>query len=203
MEAMAVLNNIQFNKSIQLGNISVLNPVFGQGAETNSNKELLYNWRKLRKTFNIDGEDQFKQDGTIKLLSLAERAYLEYADIMDRVNDRWQAQEFSKFKPAMTELQSSLQPNNVEESLEALNQLKTKLEKDFGMNKDILTRGENKGKSIYSEVQNYDQQYTKQMYQITLRAIAELSGFDIRQETKAHSSFLDSLNILEMVCLEI
>jgi hypothetical protein len=28
------------------------------------------------------------------------------------------------------------------------------------------------------------------MYQITLRAIAELSGFDIRQETKAHSSFL-------------
>lgn len=197
MEAMAVLNNIQFNKSIQLGNISVLNPVFGQGAETNSNKELLYNWRKLRKTFNIDGEDQFKQDGTIKLLSLAERAYLEYADIMDRVNDRWQAQEFSKFKPAMTELQSSLQPNNVEESLEALNQLKTKLEKDFGMNKDILTRGENKGKSIYSEVQNYDQQYTKQMYQMTLRAIAELNGFDIRQETKAHSSFLDSLNILE------
>jgi hypothetical protein len=40
---------------------------------------------------------------------------------MDRVNDRWQAQEFSKFKPAMIELQSSLQPNNVEESLEALN----------------------------------------------------------------------------------
>ena len=35
------------------------------------------------------------------------------------------------------------------------------------------------------------------MYQITLRAIAELSGFDIRQETKAHSSFSDSLNILE------
>ena len=31
---------------------------------------------------------------------------------------------------------------------------------------------------------------------MVLRAIAELSNFDIRQEVKAHNSYIDSLNIL-------
>ena len=197
MEAMAVLNNLNFNADVKVGNISVINPVFGQGAETNSNKELLYNWRKLRQVYDIQGDDKFSNDGPLQLLSLAERTYLEYADIMDRVNDRWQKAEFNKFQPVMTELNDAIIPNNIEDSLAALTKLKDKLEKDFAMNKDILTKGENKGKSIYSEMQNYDQSYTKQMYQMVLRSIAELSGFDIRQEVKAHSNWIDSLNVLE------
>lgn len=195
METMAILNTLNFNKDVQIANVSVLNPVLGQGIETNSNKELLYNWEKLRKTFELEGEDKFKSH--IKLLTLAEKVNIEYQDIMERINDRWLRAEFAKFKPAVTELQNALLPSNIDGCLIALNELKTKLERDFKMSQDIITKGENTGKSIYSDYQNYDQQYAKQMYQLVMRAIADLSGFNIRQEVKAHTNYLDSINILE------
>jgi hypothetical protein len=44
----------------------------------------------------------------------------------------------------------------VEESISALMDIKTKLEKNFGMAKDIITKGENTGKSVYADYQNYD-----------------------------------------------
>lgn len=194
METMAILNTLSFNKDVQIANVSVLNPILGQGTETNSNKELLYNWEKLRLTFNLEDEDKFQNQ--YKLLSLAEKVNIEYQDILARINDRWQKSEFLKFQPSITSLQNALLPNNIDECLIALNELKTKLERDFRMSQDILTKGENKGKSIYADYQNYDQQYAKQMYQIVMRAIAELNGFNIRQEVKAHTDYLDSTNFL-------
>ena len=195
METMAILNTIAFNKDVEIANVSVLNPILGQGMETNSNKELLYNWETLRRKFDLQGEDKFKTH--IKFLTLAEKVNIEYQDIMSRINDRWQKAEFAGFQPVVTELQNALLPNNVDESLAALNELKVKLERDFRMSQDILTKGENKGKSIYADYQNYDQQYAKTMYQIVLRAIAELSGFNIRQEVKAHTDYLDSVRFWE------
>lgn len=194
MEAMAVLNTMEFNKPIQISNIAVLNPIYGQGTEANSNKELMYNWQRLRQVFDLKGENKF--GNSIKLLSLAEKTNREYQDIMSRVNDRWQQQNLANFKPAFTQLQSALIPNNIEESINALMDIKTKLEKNFGMAKDIITKGENTGKSVYADYQNYDQQYIKTIYQMVLRSIAELSGLDIRQEVKAHSNWIDSVNIL-------
>ena len=131
METMAILNTLSFNKDVQIANVSVLNPILGQGTETNSNKELLYNWEKLRLTFNLEGEDKFKNQ--YKLLSLAEKVNIEYQDILARINDRWQKSEFLKFQPSITSLQNALLPNNVDECLIALNELKTKLERDFRM----------------------------------------------------------------------
>lgn len=194
METMAVLNTMEFNKPLQIANIAVLNPIYGQGTEANSNKELMYNWQKLRQTFDLEGDNKFGD--SIKLLSLAEKTNIEYQDIMSRVNDRWQQQNLANFKPAFTQLQGALIPNNTEESINALMDIKAKLEKSFGMSKDIITKGENTGKSIYADYQNYDQQYVKTLYQMVLRSIAELSGLDIRQEVKAHDNWLDSVNIL-------
>jgi hypothetical protein len=76
----------------------------------------------------------------------------------------------------------------------ALNELRTKLEKDFNMKLDVVDK---EGTSMHSGVQEYDSQYSKTLYQAVNKAILELNNFDVRQALEDHDSWLESIHILE------
>lgn len=191
MEAMFVLNNIQFNKGIELGKIQVISP-FSTSAMgiTATNKELSYNWKKLMqisRNLKLDIKDNFSS-GEIKLINTAEQCFQEFQEIMRRAHNP----KYQNFEPALNSLQQALIPNNVEQTIKSLMDLKKILENQFQMDKDL----DYKGQSIHSSMQEYDNQYNKTLYQMVNKALLELNGIDIRQSLKDHDKYLESWNVL-------
>lgn len=197
METMFVLNNMKFNKSIQLGKIQVISPFHEALGLSASNKELNYNWKKLmqisKNKLKLDIEDNY-YNGNIKLLSNTEQCFQEFQEILRRIGDstRKQDQNYKKFEPALSKFQSALVINNVEEQLIALDELRRQLENDFGMSKDL----DNEKRSIHSGIEDYDQQYAKTLYQSVSKAILELSRFDVRQALHDHDQWIQTFDIL-------
>lgn len=195
IEAMLVLNNLTFNKGIELGSIQVISPFSTAMGLTASNKELDYNWKKLMqiaKRLNLDITDKYKS-GEIKMLSNAEQCFQEFQEVLRRTSKIKTAGNYKQFEPIVTNLHNALVPNNIDEALLQLQELRKILEKDFKMNKDL----NNKEESIHSGLQDYDQQYAKTLYQAVNKAILELNNFNIRQALEDHDSWIQSVHILE------
>lgn len=198
MESMLILNNLNFNKTVQIGGIQVINPFSDALGLTASNKELMYNWKKLihfSKGLELNINDKFANK-QIKLLSDVEKCYFEFQDILARVDGskKYVAGNFDQLKPLVNDLYQALIPNNVEEVLASLEKLKKELEKNFqSLTNDI----DNEGNSIHSNIQNYDQQYSKTLYQIVNKAILDLNNFNIRQTLEDHHKLIQSTHILQ------
>lgn len=200
IEAMLVLNNLNFGGQLQLGGIQVINPgnstyqVASSGIAAATNKELKYNWDRLMyvgKRVGLKIDDQFKS-GKIKLISNAEQCYQEFQEVLRRIGDRKVQGNYKNFQPILNQLHSALVPNNIEEILIQLNELRRLLEKDFAMNVDI-----EQGRSKHNGITDYDNQYAKTLYQAVNKAILELNNIDIRQSLEDHDSWIQSLRIWE------
>lgn len=195
IEAMLVLNNIGFSKNVQLGGIQVISPFSTAMGLTASNKELKYNWTKLMsiaKGLDLDITDNFN-NGNIKMLSNAEQCFQEFQEVLRRVTYHKVEGNYEQFKPIVTQLHSALVPNNVDDALAALDELRSKLEKEFKMGKDV----DRDGRSLHSGIVGYDQQYAKTLYQSVNKAILELNNFNVRQSLKDHDSWLESVHIIQ------
>jgi len=59
IETMLVLNHLGFNRSIEIGNISVLHPNSKTTGLTASNRELLYCWNRLNSLSPVNGINKF------------------------------------------------------------------------------------------------------------------------------------------------
>lgn len=191
MEAMLVLNSINFDKSVQIGKIDVISSYSTYAGLSMSNKELMYCWKKFQ---NISPtEDKFKT-GQLKILTTAEACYLEFKEILSRVGEQntERSSLYEAFKPALSEFHKAISVNNVEEALSALHELRKELEITFGMDKDLQ-----QGKSRHLGLRNYDDDYERILYQQVSKAILELSNFNIRQSLTDHDSWLQSLNIFK------
>jgi hypothetical protein len=156
-----------------------------------SNKELLYCWNRLNHLKAIEGTNNF-ENNNIKMLTKAEACYAEFAEILNRVGDRKdeQASNFQQFKSAVNELHKALPINNVEAALSALYELRSKLEENRNIKKDIV-----KGRSVHTGLRNYDDDYERILYQQVSTAILELNKFDVRQALTDHDKYLQSMNI--------
>lgn len=198
METMHVLNSIHFSQPISLGKIQLISTIQQNGLSA-SNKELMYCWNKFRaleKYMNdapAEYTDNFGKDGNIKMLSDVELCYNEFNEIMARVGEGYVSRKLNACKPVLQELQMSIVPGNTEETLIQLRKLEQYLKKEFSavLGKDV--RG---GKSIHSELQDYDAQYAKTLYARVLLAMAEIRNIPLRQILKDHDNWMEHSNIL-------
>ena len=197
MEAMLVLNNITFSKPVNLGGIQVISPFSKAMGLTASNRELNYNWKRLMqvaKRINLEIDDKF-HNKDYRFLTNPEKCFQEFQEIMRRVGAAGNkvSGNYKQFESAVNKLQNALVPNNVDEALAALDELRKTLENDFKMREDLDT----KENSVHSGIQEYDQQYAKTLYQAVNKAILELNNFDIRQSLEDHDSWIQSVHILQ------
>ncbi len=194
MEAMLVLNNIQFNRTVQIGRIDVISP-FSEVAQglTATNKELKYNWDKLMKLKPLNQVNQFGK-GTIKMLTKTEQCYQEFQEILSRLhkNNSKLLNDYREFEPVLEQLFAYM-PTNVEATISKLMELRSILENDkHRMGKTL----DNDGNSRHSGLKDYDQDYDRNLYQLVSAAILELRNFNIRQNIKDHDPYLESVHIL-------
>ena len=194
IEAMLVLNNIDFGGEISLGGIRVLDPhqskITGEGGGlTARNKELMYSWKALQQ-FRTKKDDKY---GTkIKMLSDVEVCYQEMQNILDLVGTTGYGGKFEKLKPAVSRLHDAIIPDKYDRDLaiDALTELRKILEDElgsFGMYIDL----DRNGKSIHKGLQNYDQQYVLTIYQKISQAILDLSNVQTRQLLQSHGKYID------------
>ena len=196
IETMLVLNNMTHNKPMQLGKIQVITPWGEARGLSASNKELDYNWKKMMQIARkekLEITDNYRKGG-IKLLSNVEQCFQEFQEILRRANSSQRStdEKYKKLEPMINKLESVININNIEEQLILLNELREKLEKDFGMNKDI----DNEKRSIHSGVKNYDDNYTQILYQMVAKSILELNKFNVRQALHDHDHWMQTFDIL-------
>ena len=199
METMLVLNNLKFNKPINIGKMQVISP-FGNDAQglSASNNELKYNWNKLiqvstKNPSDADIQEDNFNNGSIKLLSKTEQCYLEFKEILEnRLDPTNLGSRYQPLKPLSDTLYGSMQVKDREGALLALNNLRKSLEESFVLNKDIDRKGDN----YHSKLESYDSQYAKTLYQQVSQAILDLNNFEVRQTLKDHDNYLESAHIL-------
>jgi hypothetical protein len=108
IEAMLVLDNLTFNKDIRIGNLQVISPFSTAMGLTASNKELMYNWKKLMyfsSKLDLEIDDKYKSK-QIKLITNAEQCFLEFQEIMKRASSAGGAKAgmYAGFESAVNKL---------------------------------------------------------------------------------------------------
>ena len=187
IETMLVLNHLGFNRSIEIGNISVLHPNSKTTGLTASNRELLYCWNRLNSLSPVNGINKF-QNGSIKLISKTEQCYQEFQEIISRA-DEYTRRKFNAFTPYLDNLQRGLGPNNREECIQALKSLANEILKLYGSK---LTGG---GDS-HIGIDDYEHDYSRILYQNVMSAILELSNINVRQIHEDNKKILQNWNIV-------
>ena len=180
MEIMAALNTIpsMFDNAI-IGNISVINPYFEQKITTN-NKQLLYNFNQLQTLGNL-GENNFSINGETNKILMASTAEL----IRQRFNSVFTEMErsgysgnlgnFKKFKSIVSEWDSFMRnPVILREKLLALSR---QLENEFNLTGPIKELNTTPEYQIYQDIQT---------------AIAEIDGFDFKQQLDGHDAYISN-----------
>lgn len=200
MEAMLVLNNLNFSQPVNIGKISMMSfnskSEKAHGLEA-SNKELMYSWNKLNQVAPIAQPNTLSsKDSSVKFLTKLEQAEAELKYILSQITksqNRATIDRFSKFNPALTTLTGIVGATtlNVQNAIDALNNLRKTLESEFNMDQDLNAAG----KSIHSETGLYNTQYAKTLYQYISQALLELQGIDIHQELHPQSKYLQSARI--------
>lgn len=189
MEAMLVLNSMNFSKPIELGLIDVINPFQAEGLSA-SNKELAYSWNKLNSLIPVN-DNQF-QKGHIKLLTKTEQCYKEFREVLSRVessNNRFLRDKFNKIEPAVSTLHDHLQ-GNTEQIIQDLLSLSEKLVSNSqGLLRDVTD-------SRLQGLRRYDLDYDYHLYSMIQGAILELRNFKVRQNIKDHRKYFEHSNIL-------
>ena len=191
MEAMVVLNNLNFSQSIVLNKIHVINPGTQSTALAASNKELLYNWKRLQKLNKLDGNDLYMQ-GKIKLTSKVEQLMTTYQDIMSRANKRDNA-ILSKHSKLFEEV-DNLKFTDKYELLNKLNELRRSFEKEHTEARQDMVNGEI---AIHSGLRDYDSDYIRTLYQLITNTILELNNMDVRQAYINHHPYLENSNFIK------
>jgi Skp family chaperone for outer membrane proteins len=108
---------------------------------------------QVAKRINLEIDDKFHSKD-YRFLTNPEKCFQEFQEIMRRVGAAGNkvSGNYKQFESAVNKLQNALVPNNVDEALAALDELRKTLEKDFKMREDLDT----KENSVHSGIQEYD-----------------------------------------------
>lgn len=186
MEAMLVLNNMPelFEGNALVGNVQVMNPNYNSGLAA-GNRELLYCFNELDKHSKV-GENAFKNE-RIKMSTHYDLAKNRFNEILFFGNEsRWSS--YKNWKP-FTDVSSKLDAcvGDPSKMLIELKALAKRMEND-PVFKTGVTRVQ---KDVYDVVKNPH----IQIYNEVLLAIAELQGYDFRQQIADHDKWLETISI--------
>lgn len=186
METMLVLNNIPelFENNALVGNIQVINPKYNSGLSA-GNKELLYCFNELDKHSPIE-ENNFKSS-RIKMANHYDLAKNRFNEILYfGSQSKWKTYKgWKSFTDVSSKLDECIgDPTKILIELKALAK---RMEKDpeFGPGLAHIQ------KDVYDEVKNPQ----IQVYNEILLAIAELQGYDFRQQISNHDKWLEDISI--------
>lgn len=183
METMAVLNASDVPKGCVIGNIQVINPYDAKGVSM-SNEELFYCFNRLNRYVPMF-RNQF-DDKTIELASKFQLAYNKFKDIMYRGEAKqWRDtyKAFSDFQTC-TSIMDQAVYKGASEQIEALIQLKNKMEEDKRVGASLSR--------TYTDQSDLQKDHIA-LYNMILTAIADLKGINFRQQLKDHRQWLESV----------
>lgn len=178
IETLLALNQIPkvFAHRGSIGKIQVINPEYNIGLSA-SNKELLYSYKKLIEHLPEGKlEHDFIKDGTIKFQSKAQVFRDSLQTLIKNSNENSKIRTFESACSGIEELIP-----NPQELLYKLEDLKTQMEET----------NPNLKNSDISQVHSEEERVYFELNQ----AIAEVSGFDFRQQTYDPDNYIDSWNI--------
>lgn len=191
METMLVINQMEGLRGYTIGNIQVVNPLFGSGLQA-SNEELLYCFNELNKHKSV-GTNKFASQ-EIKLATKYELVRQKVAHVLSTgEQEKWANvyQIFKNFQPATIELDRAIQgSSDTESKIQALQYCL-----------DLLT-GRKLGGERSTQQQELDVTYKSQhdlkqahidLYNSILMAIGELKGVNYRQQLNDHDQWFSDI----------
>lgn len=188
MEAMLVLNNIPdlFRDNAMVGNIQVLNPKWNSGVSA-TNRELLYNFNELHRLSPLK-ENNFL-DSKVKMSAGYDLAKNRLTEILyfGRQSNWSENRGWRVYDTIGTKLDACV--GDPTKMLRELRELAKKMEDDPIFGSDV-TRVQ---KDVYDEVRSPH----IQVYNQVLLAIAELQGYDFRQQLSDHDKWLEHVSIFQ------
>ena len=184
IETMLVINNI-FQSEVKIGQIHVIQPRHQQGTWA-PNEQLTYSFNRLMdlaKTKGFDiGENNLLNVGNVKFASKAELAWLSLKNIINIAGART-ADKFAGMQSSINALDGAIQSKNSEEVLLQLEKLK-----DFMENDKELARYIKNPESILGK--SYHVREAMTVYSQILWAIADLKGYNYKQQLQDHDEII-------------
>lgn len=192
METMLIINQMKGLKNRTIGNIQVVNTLFGNGLSA-TNEELLYCFNELDRHYSV-GINQFKE-GNIKLANKIDLVTQKVANIVSGGELVDWAGDYAKYKyiqPCVDVLDQLVQgPNEKDAKIEALQECL-----------DILTARKLPLQQRTTVQLELDKVYKKQselkrahidLYNTIVMAIGELKGLNYRQQLSDHYLWLSDV----------
>ena len=190
METLLLLNNLTGIDGVTIGNISVVNPLEGNGMRM-SNEELAYCFRVMNSYYSV-GKNKFA-DGTIKFATKYELAWRTFNHILQQGEEHeWhdQYRNLREFKSSKSILDQAID-GSVDDKIKALQQLLVQLE---GRNKPNKNISEKEVGRIHTKQSQLSNEYIL-LYNTSITAIADLKGINFRQQLEDHDKWLQSIFI--------
>lgn len=188
METMLVLNNIPelFDGNALVGNVHVMNPNYNSGVSA-GNQELLYCFNELDKHSKLS-ENNFG-NARIKMSTHYDLAKSRFTEVMwFGTNSGWSTNKgWKPFSDVGTKLDACV--GDPTKMLSELRELARRMERHESFKSD-LSRVE---KGVYDVVKNPH----IQVYNEILLAIAELQGYNFRQQLEDHDKWLEDIAIFQ------
>lgn len=187
MEAMLVLNNMDFSDDINIAQIHVVNPKRSRGTWS-PNEQLLYSFNKLMSLAKAKGKDVGENKladgkGSVKFANKAQLALLTMRNIMNITGTRT-AEKFTGMASSINALDTFIQNGNAEQVLQELEKLKENIENDSELSRYI------KNPNVSIIEQTYHVREALTAYSQILWAIAECKGYNYKQQLQDHDKII-------------
>lgn len=186
MEAMLVLNNMEFSDDINIAQIHVVNPRRSKGTWA-PNEQMLYSFNKLMSLAKSQGKEVGENKleggkGCVKFANKPQLALLTLKNIMNITGTRT-AEKFRGMSSSINALDTFIQNGNSEQVLAELEELKSLIENDKELSRYIKNP-----ESIIE--QSYHVRETMTAYSQILWAIAECKGYNYKQQLEDHDKIM-------------
>lgn len=188
MEMMAIIHQLNLPENVIIGNMAVINPVFGQGVQM-SNEQAIYCFDRLNTLMKQNNMQTIHLNDKLRFaryyeLTLQKLNHIMYVGKKHDWKDGYGA--FSRFKSCIPNW-DTVADSNIEGKIKELTKLLNSLEQHEKF-KELFKKGSPVGQRELNTNE-------VSLYNHILYAIAELKGINFKQQLKDHDKWLESFMI--------